>query len=287
VKKARLEAELRDAISALKRPNRQLAGQLQVETAEKRASSASLHTKSKLNSFRPCSLVLISTESKKPIRNPSFQDVQILSTPKGSRQKEGTKGGHHKHRLDLGRDHEVEVVPPSSLPRIPLSVARAANTRESGQTPLFKATPARSRPGSKAISAICETPSQGQATSPSRLSNRLFEKSSQNHVGLPPCSPLQAKRSSKTEFLDMPVPLARAVECTPSKLITVQATPCKQGKTNTFLADAPLNCLNIVMEVPGIEEIENAGRTGIPQARGSDDISIYKSLGWDDYDDIA
>jgi DNA replication regulator SLD3 len=46
LKKASIEAELKDAITALKRPNRQLAGQLQLE-AEKRAASASTHSRSR------------------------------------------------------------------------------------------------------------------------------------------------------------------------------------------------------------------------------------------------
>jgi DNA replication regulator SLD3 len=46
-KQAIIEAELRDAISALKKPNRVLAGKSQAETAEKRAASVS-HTRSKL-----------------------------------------------------------------------------------------------------------------------------------------------------------------------------------------------------------------------------------------------
>lgn len=46
LKKASIEAELKDAITALKRPNRQLAGQLQME-AEKRAASASTHSRSR------------------------------------------------------------------------------------------------------------------------------------------------------------------------------------------------------------------------------------------------
>jgi len=45
-KKASIEAELKDAISALKKPNRQLAGQSIVDTAEKRAASA-IHSRSK------------------------------------------------------------------------------------------------------------------------------------------------------------------------------------------------------------------------------------------------
>lgn len=48
-KKPSLEAELKEAISALKRPNRQLAGQLMVETAERRTASASVNSRSELD----------------------------------------------------------------------------------------------------------------------------------------------------------------------------------------------------------------------------------------------
>ena len=46
-KQAIIQAELKDAISALKKPNRELAGKSQVDTAEKRAASAT-HARSKL-----------------------------------------------------------------------------------------------------------------------------------------------------------------------------------------------------------------------------------------------
>jgi len=45
-KKAMIDAELQDAIAILKKPNRELAGKVLVETAEKRSASAS-HSRSK------------------------------------------------------------------------------------------------------------------------------------------------------------------------------------------------------------------------------------------------
>jgi hypothetical protein len=45
-RQAIIDAELRDAISALKKPNRELAGKAIAETAEKRSASAS-HSRSK------------------------------------------------------------------------------------------------------------------------------------------------------------------------------------------------------------------------------------------------
>jgi hypothetical protein len=41
-KQADIEAELKEAIAALKKPNRELAGKAMVETAEKRSASASM-----------------------------------------------------------------------------------------------------------------------------------------------------------------------------------------------------------------------------------------------------
>jgi hypothetical protein len=83
------------------------------------------------------------------------------------------------------------------------------------------------------------------------------------------------------------VPLAGPIERTPSKLVTVHATPRKQGKTDILLADAPLNSLNTILEAASTEEIENTGKPGLPRVRARVDDPIYKSLGWDDYDDIA
>ncbi|EHL02415.1 hypothetical protein M7I_1490 [Glarea lozoyensis 74030] len=67
-KQAKIDAELKDAISALKKPNRELAGKALVETAERRSTSAS-HSR----------------KSKKPVRNPLFQGIQISATPKTNR----------------------------------------------------------------------------------------------------------------------------------------------------------------------------------------------------------
>lgn len=280
LKKASIEAELKDAITALKRPNRQLAGQLQVE-AERRVASASMHSRSRPNLLQICVLVLICTESKKPVRNPSFQGVEILSTPKGNRRKDMTVGKHPIVGLNVEQGHDLDVIPASSIPRMPLSREHAPNTRESGETLLCEATPARS--GTKAISAICGTPSQGQTKSAWRLSDGFHGMSSHNHSRIPPCSPLQARQPGKQEFLEIPSS-ARAVECTPSKVVAVHATPSRQGKLKIVEADASSNSLSITIEGIGMDGAENTSRSCFQQDR--DDDSIYKSLGWD-YDELA
>jgi DNA replication regulator SLD3 len=281
LKKASIEAELKDAITALKRPNRQLAGQLQVE-AERRAASALTHSRSRPNPFQIYVLVLIITESKKPIRNPSFQGAQILSTPKGNRRKDLAVEKRPILGLDLEQCHELDVIPPSSLPRVPLSVPRPPSTRESEKTLLCEATPAR--PGIKIVSAIYGTPSHGQTNSPSRLSGISLGGGSQNYGALPP-SPLQARCSGKQQFLNISVSFAQTVECTPSKVAAVHATPSKHGKLNFTEADTSSNSPNIIIEGPGIEETKNTSNSGFQRDKADD--SIYKSLGWDDYDELA
>jgi hypothetical protein len=81
MKKANIEAELKDAISALKRPNRQLAGQLLVETAEKRAASASLHSRSNPSSFRSFSQVLTYYRIEKANTEPFFSRLADSFNP--------------------------------------------------------------------------------------------------------------------------------------------------------------------------------------------------------------
>jgi DNA replication regulator SLD3 len=56
-KQAKIEAELKEAIAALKKPNRELAGKVLVETAERRSVSAT-HPRSELSYLNLAILVL-------------------------------------------------------------------------------------------------------------------------------------------------------------------------------------------------------------------------------------
>lgn len=55
-KQAVVDAELKEAIAALKKPNRELAGKSLAETAEKRSVSAS-HNRSELSNLQSCTLL--------------------------------------------------------------------------------------------------------------------------------------------------------------------------------------------------------------------------------------
>ncbi|KAH7383603.1 DNA replication regulator SLD3-domain-containing protein [Cadophora sp. MPI-SDFR-AT-0126] len=122
-KQAIIDAELKEAISALKKPNRELAGKALAETAEKRSAS--------------------SRKLKKPVRNPLFQGVQISATPKANRQRDIFAQQSQMSSLErmVG---EAAMIPASSAPRIPQSVSRSSGGFQSN--PLFsdvQATPTR------------------------------------------------------------------------------------------------------------------------------------------------
>jgi len=89
-KKAMVEAELQDAISALKKPNRELAGKAMVEAAERRLFAGPTYIRSKLPHPPPQSLhgrIMSHTivESKKPVHNPIVDKIQVKATPVSNR----------------------------------------------------------------------------------------------------------------------------------------------------------------------------------------------------------
>jgi DNA replication regulator SLD3 len=105
-KKAAIEKELQNAITALKRPNPRMAVKDFVEASDKRSLSGPQ-----------------SRKSKNPVRNVLGQAVQVMATPKVNRKKDMypdlplPRLSHHP----LEPEVEPEAIPPSSIPRIPSS----------------------------------------------------------------------------------------------------------------------------------------------------------------------
>ncbi|KAL3428042.1 hypothetical protein PVAG01_01551 [Phlyctema vagabunda] len=123
-KQANIETELKNAISALKKPNRELAGKSLAEVAEQRVATASRSAR----------------KTKKPVRNPLFQGVQISATPKATRQKDVFNNAPSSVSFDspdLGciLASNITRVPQSSLPthdsNYPYSTIQATPTRRS------------------------------------------------------------------------------------------------------------------------------------------------------------
>ncbi|KAF4620089.1 hypothetical protein G7Y89_g14730 [Cudoniella acicularis] len=244
-KKAIIDAELKEAISALKKPNRELAGKVLAETAEKR--SAPSHPR----------------KSKKPIRNPLFQGIQITATPKANRTNDVF--AKLKHAEFPGK-HAASDPVPSSAPRIPQSVSRE---NMPGRNPF--------------LSSVQATPSRRSLSMSSQLLGRNDMAAPQD--GCPPSSPLHLRRSSAQLFSSVP-DSAIKMPNTPRMSRNIQETPIKKRpEINSVhghpepLFDGNKENVQKTKKMPAHNESEMD--TG-----SHPDVSIYKSLGWDDVDDI-
>ncbi len=313
LKKANIDNELKDAISALKRPNRHLAGQSMVELAEKRALATTSQSR----------------KSKKPVRNPLFDDargsagVLIKATPKVARHKDvrddpALPQYGHGHSFE----REPSLIPPSSISMIPSSGARRHSRLGIYETSVLKATPAERRPlNGTALDAtptrrpssvrsmfegsIRATPARaesqptvasgfgdvfgGQAVgnTPERpQSNRVFFSgamhTSRTRLQAPPSSS-PPKRQSANE-LAASADLFRAYNPfeTPQKVF---ATPAMMP-ASVMISTTPMNQPDFgskqICAVPESPTIQSAVVVETCQSSQPD---IYKVLGWDDDDD--
>ncbi|APA14620.1 hypothetical protein sscle_13g093900 [Sclerotinia sclerotiorum 1980 UF-70] len=280
-KQAAIDAELKDAISAVKKPNRELAGKSLVETAERRSASAGHPRK-----------------SKKPIRNPlfqGFQPVQIKATPKNNRRKDVF--GESQSTLGGSEQMEVGLVPPSSVPTIPQSKVRLAYDQD----------PFRD--------SIQATPSRKSSSTASMPMDNF--KNYDAGYAIPPSSPLQMRRSSAQLFNSIPdsvvkrpvsavprgileTPIKRSssstlyngIEETPMKETPLRETPVKEtplgkisewklGQKNEF---GPSN-----QDQENLRDVPVALEKMKPTQIYKKEISYYEALGWndDDIDDLA
>ncbi|OBT69328.1 hypothetical protein VE03_01150 [Pseudogymnoascus sp. 23342-1-I1] len=317
-KKANIEAELKYAISALKKPNRQLAGQTTVDLAEKRAIAGASQSR----------------KAKKPTRNPGFENmrpggVQILATPKKPRnQNMGSQSQLFPERL-AEPELEPSFVPPSSISRVPSSGHRLAipdsspplyrtapASREQYQSSVVNATPTRSSRQTKLdynTSVVDTTPvrvtsayhgalgTANQAAvvtdTPVRTSRAsdspkyLFAvPKPRRDLEIPPSpSPPRAPRSSTIDgFLRVPTePYAENISETPRKSAPILCTPVKtrtEPQNEVVRPRSPLKPLNFSAASSRFEEGSSLLESKALKPAAADDGDIYKSLGWDDDD---
>jgi DNA replication regulator SLD3 len=199
-------------------------------------------------------------ESKKPVRNPLFQSVQISATPKTNRTRDAISRPQNK-LYERPTSPALEAIPPSSLPRIPQSVAREGTVT---RNPLFSAiqeTPTRALPRTKDFLGVDRNPTP------------MF----------PPSSPLHIRRSSAQLFARVPASAAKLPEDSGISLGVLE-TPVKKKSAvdpvhgHSFQSPR-FDQENKDVEVPN-PAIKKTQKTSIDQQD-----SIYKSLGWED-DDI-
>ncbi|ROV91251.1 hypothetical protein VPNG_09703 [Cytospora leucostoma] len=267
-KKAKTEAELKEAILALKKPNRQLVGMTIAEEAEKRAGSSS--------SPRP-------RKSKKPV--PRFNaaskpQVQVKATPVNYRFKDAMPAVDQRKygslnlplpKADLGMIPSSSIVP-STAPRQALRADLEAFHIAS--TPVAKRAKANTVPDS-AMAPHSFNPTSNDA-SIQHFSPSMYRKSTsanQPYLTAPggdiaPSSPvlprlfetpIKQRSSDITIYTD---DVFHSTPPEPRRAAVLFATPIKKSQTSAPTA---------------------ADRTATKENE-KPAPSIYQQLGWDDYD---
>lgn len=162
---------------------------------------------------------------------------------------------------------ETKEPMPSSGGRVPQSEFRSRTQEDD----VLKATPAPTRFNCDRQSNLLATPS------------RKFSKPTFGDVGIiPASSPLQPRHFNTQQFLGVPAPRLREIENfrTPTKAREIPGTPEKVrygGKIQGRIDE---------MMCPSGGEKPQAGDEDMLGSASQED-SIYKSLGWDDMDDLA
>ncbi|KAL2020893.1 hypothetical protein VTK56DRAFT_7884 [Thermocarpiscus australiensis] len=269
-KAALVEAELKDAISALKKPNRALAVKEFVEAAERRASSAGQLKK-----------------MKKPNRSSA---VQVKATPANNRFKDALAADTSLSQQGPSPDappSSASVVPSSTLPRKFANrlgdSGRAGAT--TGQADRVQTTPARAAffAGGAGLRPVQETP-----------------------LGMPPSSPIMARKAAPVAPALAPAqPRSQHLSIPKSHVgADLPSSPGLAGLFETPIAPRSAKDRLIVVDDTPIRSRlpfgggDAANRSARPNELGKGgtglengglmEMSIYQRLGWDttDLDDI-
>ncbi|KAL8835303.1 MAG: hypothetical protein Q9170_003389 [Blastenia crenularia] len=253
-KKAIVEHELRGAIAALKRPNPRMAVKEFVEASEKRVAG----TKSR--------------KSKKPVRNPFAQGVQIAATPSANRRRDVFSGLHSQSLQAAAVQEELEEIPSSSCALVPASTMKARTDEIMGRQldttlqrlmPSVEQTPTRgpSKFAQVDIAAKLRLAPESIESTPSSIARAKYAMSVQDTCQKPGylkptwTTDVQATPSRKASIAGLDGNLPRPdVESTPMKQLKCVST--KIPRASYDLAPSP--------------------------APDEGDESIYTSLGWDD-----
>ncbi|KAI8954394.1 DNA replication regulator SLD3-domain-containing protein [Xylaria longipes] len=262
-----VKAELQDAISTLRRPNREVVGKAMAEANEKRAVTS-------LSQLR---------KSRKPTQHNRFQNV-VKATPVGTRFHDVLAKGNNSQPALLQRFNTVaeEQAPPSSM--VPSSAPRKRNRETAfGSEPPARRTLAPSR-----TDQIMATPAKS-----SNL-NRNFLSAPRPDEGIVlASSPVMSRKISQPSFVAKTRPATlghrdSGIEMPPSPggLNVLAETPVKLRQNNTlasmdnYVTVTPVKKSGVAIPVAGTEVDDTENN---PTRK----LTIFERLGWDDYDDLA
>ncbi|KAI9782961.1 MAG: hypothetical protein M1839_004436 [Geoglossum umbratile] len=283
-RKAKVEEELREAITALKKPNRGLAVKEFVETSERRALAGSCSRRVGI---------------KKSTRN--ALDVQVMATPKGNRKASvvSMTPPVYQNRPRLFEGHKS--VPSPKGQYVPQSVTRPHPMLElqSEQPSISQSMAQLTRQPLQP--SVQDTPSRVRSREGIQLGTET--ESAVRPTASFPVSPsykYRGPKASHLEFKDLDISLENELKNLPvddtienQRILLmgfgsdvwqateagIQGTPLRSVESNAR-ARADVG----VQETP-IKETKKAGTGEAPLVdRGA---SIYEALGWDETDDLV
>ncbi|KAI0906112.1 DNA replication regulator SLD3-domain-containing protein [Ustulina deusta] len=272
-----VKAELQDAISTLRRPNREIVGKAMAEADKRRAVTS-------LSQLR---------KSRKPTQYNRFQNV-VKATPVGSRfhdvlARERDSLSSLSQRFNAMA--EEQVLPSSSM--VPSSAPRKRNREAAfGSEP-----PAQRTLGTSTTDQIIATPAKTSAP------NRNFLSAPEPDEGVVlASSPVMYRKMSQPSFVAKTRPATlghrdSGVEMPPSPggFNVLAETPVKPPQNNVNASlDHYVTVTPVKKRILGNSAAVSVGMTKTKEARDNTEnnpgrkMTIFERLGWDDdYDDLA
>lgn len=265
-REAQVKAELQEAISSLRKPNREVVVKAMVEADERRVTTS-------LSQMR---------KSKKPTQHPRFQNT-IKATPTGVRFRDALARDAHglsvtslQYHESIESDHA-----PSSASVVPSSAPRKRNRDASSMLDESPALPPPQRPSEH----VQATPAK-----PSAL-RRAFPSVPEHDEGIVlASSPVMSRKIAQPRFLGSALKHRDSgigMPSSPARGGLVE-TPVKKarlgvsGSLESFITRTPLKMRGVDVNAEPLVST-NAGNEVVAEKR----VSIYEQLGWDDYDDLA
>ncbi|CAI6248519.1 unnamed protein product [Periconia digitata] len=246
--KKRVEEDLKEAITALKKPNRGLVAGSYVDENEKRGLG-------------------FASKSRKPSTTVRkiIKDVQVSATPRATRRAPDIVEQTPVHNRNLFSQTRGNGVPASSDFCIPSSGARPSSSVVPAT--VQRSSTARVLPGV----SVADTPSRPAG------SKTLFVKSSaESTIFATPAKRRALSPDSPTQFPD----------ATPTKMVATSQSSISSDRTSrtlfaTFTKCAPKN----MAKPPMIEPAPDAAAES-QDGNVGEEVDIYDALGWNDDDDI-
>lgn len=258
--KKRVEEDLREAITALKKPNRGLAAGSYVDEIEKRGLGLANRARKPATTVRKI-----------------HKDVQVSATPRvGSRTKAVVKATPSHRRNPFSRDFGEAV--PSSNFCIPSSAIR----------PIVPGTVERNvLERTATVPAVTETPSRPPTRkmidSPRTCRRAIFAPSTTKSKPGQVCK--KAGGASPAAIFATPLKPRQNPPTSPTaKSGVIFATPMKAHRADEAVVPAALPLVSATPSKPG--KAHESGRSGPSHMNESAEASIYDALGWNDDDDL-